>query len=94
MAAPDWALLALLAVLMVAISIGVAASYQLAPPSLIASFDYSYLVFAAFWGFVVFAESPDSRTVLGMALIAGAGVASARADQPMRRRTARPTSID
>jgi drug/metabolite transporter (DMT)-like permease len=69
-----WAILAGMAVLIVAISAGVAKAYQSGPPAVIATFDYGYLVFAAFWGFVFFADLPDLWTVAGMALIAGAGL--------------------
>ena len=37
-------------------------------------FDYAYLIFAAFWGFVFFEEIPDTTTVWGMVLIAAAGI--------------------
>lgn len=69
-----WAMLAGMAVLVVAIGAGVAKAYQSGPPAVIATFDYGYLVFAAFWGFVFFADLPDLWTVAGMALVAGAGL--------------------
>ena len=70
----EWAIIAILAVLIVAISAGVAKAYQCAPPAIIAAFDYSYLAFAALWSFVMFAEVPDAATIGGMILIAGAGL--------------------
>ena len=70
----DLALIATLAVLTVGIGIGLAAAYQLAPPAIIATFDYSYLIFATIFGFVLFSEVPDWPTVAGMVLIAGAGL--------------------
>ena len=70
----EWAIMALLAVLIVAISSGVAKAYQCAPPAIIAAFDYSYLVFAALWSLALFAEPPTLTTVLGMILIAAAGL--------------------
>lgn len=70
----EWGIIALLAVLIVAISSGVAKAYQSAPPAIIATFDYSYLAFAAFWSFVFFADLPDAVTGAGMLLIAGAGL--------------------
>ena len=54
--------------------VGVARAYQIAPPSVIATFDYAYLVWAALWGFLLFAEIPGPATVAGMALITSAGL--------------------
>lgn len=70
----DWALMALLGVLAAGFSFGVARAYQIAPPHIIGAFDYGYLVSAALWGFVIFAEEPDALTFLGMALITLAGL--------------------
>ena len=69
----EWEIVLLLAALMIVISIGLAKAYQSAPPTVIATFDYAYLAFAAFWGFVVFSEVPDTPTILGILMIAGAG---------------------
>jgi drug/metabolite transporter (DMT)-like permease len=54
--------------------LGVARAYQIAAPSVIATFDYAYLVSAAVWGFVFFAETPDLLTIGGMILITAAGL--------------------
>ncbi|WP_162906747.1 DMT family transporter [Algihabitans albus] len=70
----EWAVLGGLAVANVIIHLALAKAYQSAPPQTIAAFDYSYLVFAAIWGFLLFREIPDLATLLGMALIAGAGL--------------------
>jgi drug/metabolite transporter (DMT)-like permease len=73
MEAGDWGLMAFLGVLMVAYSVGVAKAYQIAAPAIVATFDYAYLVSAALWGFVLFAETPDLMTIVGMVLITAAG---------------------
>lgn len=73
MGVTEWQLIAMLAVLMVGIGLGLAAAYQKAAPSIVAAFDYSYLIFATLFGFVLFAETPDLPTVIGMMLIASAG---------------------
>jgi drug/metabolite transporter (DMT)-like permease len=52
---------------------GVAKAYQSGPSSVIAAFDYTYLVFAVLWSFVFFSEVPGLSTVVGMLLIAAAG---------------------
>jgi drug/metabolite transporter (DMT)-like permease len=81
----EWGVIALLAVLIVAVSAGVAKAYQSGPPALIATFDYGYLVFAAFWSFVFFSEPPDVLTIMGMLLIAGAGLLIVRRSANARR---------
>ena len=70
----EWGLMALIGALSAAYFVGVARAYQIAPPSLIATFDYAYLVSAAIWGFLFFAEIPDVWTVCGMVLITAAGL--------------------
>jgi len=74
MGAREWGLMALLGALAAAYFVGVARAYQIAPPPIIATFDYAYLVSAALWGFVFFAETPDALTVVGMVLITAAGL--------------------
>lgn len=69
----SWPVVILLAVLMIGISIGLARAYQSPKPQVIATFDYAYLPFAGFWGFVFFGEIPDKYTLGGMALIVFAG---------------------
>ncbi len=73
-----WGAIGLLAAVNLAIHLGLAKAYQNAPAPTVATFDYSYLVFAAFWGFALFREVPEPATVAGMILIAGAGLLSLR----------------
>jgi drug/metabolite transporter (DMT)-like permease len=70
----QWLLMGVLAVLMVLMSAGVAKAYQIGPSAVVGAFDYSYLLFAMFWGFALFNEVPDATVVLGMCLIAASGV--------------------
>lgn len=74
MAGREWGLMALLGVLSAAYFVGVARAYQIAAPSIIATFDYAYLVSAAVWGFVFFSETPGVLTLGGMILITAAGL--------------------
>jgi drug/metabolite transporter (DMT)-like permease len=74
MGSKEWMIIGALAVLMVGISVGLAKAYQSAPPAVVATFDYAYLGFAAFWSFAVFHEAPDLPTVAGLVLIAIAGL--------------------
>ncbi len=82
MGAREWGVIALLAFLIVIIGTGLAKAYQSAPPSLIATFDYTYLPFAALWGFLFFAERPDLATIAGMILIVIAGLLVIRPVRP------------
>ena len=70
----EWGLMALLGGLSVAYFVGVARAYQIAAPPIIATFDYAYLISAALWGFVFFAETPGLLTLGGMILITAAGL--------------------
>ena len=45
-----------------------------AEAGLLAPFNYTGIVFAVFWGLVLFGEVPDSLTLLGALVIAGAGI--------------------
>ena len=73
MGAREWGVIALLSFLIVLIGIGLAKAYQSAPPSIIATFDYTYLLFAAGWGFLFFSEVPNLETIIGMVIIVIAG---------------------
>ena len=53
---------------------GVARAYQIAPPAIIATCDYAYLISAAVWSYAFFAETPTTATMIGMAMITVAGL--------------------
>ncbi|MEM7746006.1 MAG: DMT family transporter [Pseudomonadota bacterium] len=65
---------ALLAVLILIGSTGAALAYQKGPPTTVAAFDYSYLVFSLIWGGLFFAEFPDSIALLGIVIIIASGL--------------------
>lgn len=65
--------LAVMALLIIAVTIGLARAYQSPHPQVIATFDYTYLIFATFWGFVFFGEVPSDGAVAGIVLIILAG---------------------
>ncbi len=77
----EWGLVVMLAMLMFGIGLVLPAAYQSAPPVIIATFDYCYLIFATLLGFVLFSEVPDGLTIVGMLMIAGAGLMVMRGGQ-------------
>lgn len=78
MDADAWLSMSILAAAILIGSVGAAIAYQKARPSVVGTFDFAYVGFAVFWGLVFFAEVPDPLSVLGMAMIVGAGILSLR----------------
>lgn len=76
--AQEWLAMALLAAAIIIGSVFAAVAYQAGPSSIVSTFDFSYLAFAALWGFVFFAEVPDAVTGAGIALVAFSGVLAVR----------------
>lgn len=74
----EWLAMGVLATAVIIGSVGAAIAYQAGPSSIVATFDFSYVAFAAVWGFLFFAEVPDAITVSGMVLIVGAGMLAVR----------------
>ena len=79
---PEAAAIAALGAAMLIGSVGAAIAYQVGPAPVVATFDYAYLVFAALWGALLFAEVPDPMTLLGMAMIAAGGMLAVRGHRP------------
>ncbi|WP_287364988.1 DMT family transporter [Mesorhizobium sp.] len=70
----QWALIGLLSMMMLIGSVGTAIAYQLGPSSIISTWDFSYLAFAVLWGIVLFSERLDAASMLGIVVIALAGI--------------------
>ena len=70
----DWLILLLLAGFAVAVGMMLAGAYQAAPPSTVATFEYSYLVFVAVWDILFFDIAPTVASITGMVLIVAAGL--------------------
>jgi drug/metabolite transporter (DMT)-like permease len=78
MAADEWLTMTVLATAIIIGSVGAAIAYQAGPSSVVSTFDFSYLAFAAVWGLVFFAEVPDAITITGIIMIAAAGILAVR----------------
>jgi len=72
--ARHWPLLVGLAVLNLFGQLGLVRAFANAPPSVVAPFEYTALLWAAALGFVVFGDVPSARLWLGAAIIIGAGL--------------------
>jgi drug/metabolite transporter (DMT)-like permease len=69
------------------------AAYREAPASLLAPVNYLHLVWAGLLGWLVFHHLPDGLTILGMAMVAGAGIAVALRAHLSRPRILPPETL-
>jgi len=74
----EWRTMAILAIAITIASVGAAIAYQSGRPSIIASFDFSYVAFAVLWGILLFGEVPDFITIIGILLIVSGGMLAVR----------------
>ena len=74
----DWLVLATLAGLAVVIGMMLAGAYQAAPPSIVSTFEYSYLAFVALWDILFFDIAPTIGSTTGMVMIVAAGLLALR----------------
>ncbi|MEM7213285.1 MAG: DMT family transporter [Pseudomonadota bacterium] len=72
--ATDWLILLVLAGFSIGLAMMLSGAYQAAPPAIIATFEYSYLIFVAAWDVLFFGIALGGSTVIGMIMIAGAGL--------------------
>jgi drug/metabolite transporter (DMT)-like permease len=70
----DFGLMALSGVIFTVALLLITQAYRIAAVSIVAPFEYSYLVWASVMGFIVFADVPGIRTVLGGTAIVGCGL--------------------
>ncbi|MEL7150472.1 MAG: DMT family transporter [Pseudomonadota bacterium] len=71
--ASDWLVLLLLAAFAIVLGMMLAGAYKAAPPAIVGTFEYSYLVFVAGWDILFFGITLNSMTVAGMVMIVIAG---------------------
>ncbi len=70
----DWLILAVLAGFAIVISMLMAGAYQSGPPAIVATFEYSYLVFVLLWDMIFFSTVPTWSSGVGMLAIILAGL--------------------
>lgn len=61
------------------------ASFEYAPASVVAPFQYGSIIFAALFGFLVFGEFPDIWTLLGIAVVISSGIYIAVREARLKR---------
>lgn len=66
--------LSVLAVISVGIHLALAKAYKSGPMMVVASLDYSYLLFVAIWAFVFFGSIPENMVIVGSILITASGI--------------------
>jgi S-adenosylmethionine uptake transporter len=70
----DLALLTLGGLLAGLAHIGVVKAFRMAAPAIVAPFQYSQMLWAVLYGYVIFADVPEWRTLVGSAVIAASGL--------------------
>jgi drug/metabolite transporter (DMT)-like permease len=81
-----WGLFPLMGLLGGAAMIFLTQAFRIAPAPVVAPFDYSAMIWAVLWGWLIWRDWPDAATWAGTALIVGAGiyVGQREARQPKR----------
>lgn len=74
----EWLSMCLLATAVIIGSVGAAIAYQAGPPAIVATFDFTYVAFAAAWGLLFFGEVPGTIKLAGMAMVVAAGILAIR----------------
>lgn len=70
----EWIVLFILAGINVIIHFLLAKAYKIGAPSVVAAFDYSYLIFAVFWGWLLLSEVQEVNTIIGICIIMLSGL--------------------
>lgn len=70
----DWAALLGLGAIAAFVGYLMSQAYRLARASVVAPFEYILLIFALFWGWVIFAEWPEASVFIGAAIVIASGV--------------------
>ena len=81
-----WGLVMLSSVMFTGGILFITAAYRAAEVSVLAPFEYSYLLWATLIGYVVFSDVPELRTWLAGFIIAGSGVYIALRERRLSQR--------
>jgi drug/metabolite transporter (DMT)-like permease len=71
--APDWWLLLLAGAIFTVALLGITQAYRIAAVSTVAPFEYVYILWASLVGYLIFADVPGPRTMIGGAVIVISG---------------------
>jgi drug/metabolite transporter (DMT)-like permease len=85
--AVDFAALSLLGVVAMAAHVCVNRSLKLAPASIVAPYQYTLIVWAVIFGYFVFGDVPQVWTLVGAAIICGAGLVLLLLERDKAKRT-------
>lgn len=69
--------LAMMAACGLTFSVGIyclSSAYSMAPPGTVTPFEYTAILWAVIWGFMIWREVPDSLTLLGMIIVVASGL--------------------
>ncbi|NVN85859.1 MAG: DMT family transporter [Rhodopseudomonas sp.] len=87
----DLSLFAIAGVVSVAALLCVNRSLRLAPASVVVPYQYSMIIWAVLFGYLVFGDVPSATTLVGVAIIIGAGLFIFLREQKQRRDAAAPS---
>ncbi|BBF93135.1 DMT family transporter [Blastochloris tepida] len=85
--ARDFVLLALLGLVSSVAHMCVTRSLKLAPASLVAPYQYTFIAWAVLWGWLMFGEVPDVQTLIGATVIVATGLVLLWSEARPGRRT-------
>lgn len=90
----QWLMFGILALSGVGGHLLIAKAYRSAPASVIAPFDYTYLIWAPILAYFILGEKPAATTLLGIAMIAGSGLYIGYRESRKRRFGRRPPTAE
>ena len=88
--ATDFAIMAALGLVASLGHLGITHAYRVAPVSIVAPFEYTYLAWAALFGYLVWDHVPAPHTLVGLVLVVGGGLYVMWREGRDWRRAARP----